>query len=104
MAERDRFYFLHSCYLAVMPILSRRLWHTRAKQKMTKSTIRLVVAFLVGLLSELMPIPGLLAAAIVFPQSIHSDHGIAYLVPAACLNFALFFAASYYAFGRFSQT
>jgi len=70
---------------------------------MTKPTLRLVVAFLVGLVSELMPIPGLLAAAIVFPQGIHSDHGIAYLVLAVCLNFALFFAASYYVFGRFTK-
>ena len=50
-----------------------------------------------------MPVPGLLGAALVFPQGIEGDHGIAYLVLAACLNFALFFAASYYIFGLFTK-
>ena len=36
-------------------------------------------------------------------QGIEGDHGIAYLVLAACLNFALFFAASYYIFGLFTK-
>jgi hypothetical protein len=50
-----------------------------------------------------MPVPGLLGAALVFPQGIEGDHGIAYLGLAACLNFALFFAASYYIFGLFTK-
>ena len=47
--------------------------------------------------------PGLLGAAMVFPQGIESDHGIAYLVLALCLNFAVFFGASYYIIGLLSR-
>ena len=70
---------------------------------MARPKLRLIVALLVGVASEFMPIPGLLGAALVFPQGIESDHGIAYLVLAECLNFALFFAASYYIFGLFTK-
>jgi predicted permease len=70
---------------------------------MARPKLRLIVALLVGVASELMPVPGLLGAALVFPQGIEGDHGIAYLVLAACLNFALFFAASYYIFGLFTK-
>ena len=41
--------------------------------------------------SEFFPIVGLLAAALVFPQGVHSAHPIAYFVLAMSLNFALFF-------------
>jgi predicted permease len=70
---------------------------------MARPKLRLIAALLVGVVSELMPVPGLLGAALVFPQGIEGDHGIAYLVLAACLNFALFFAASYYIFGLFTK-
>jgi hypothetical protein len=36
------------------------------------------VASLVAIVSEFYPIPGLLAAALIFPQGIHSDHAYAY--------------------------
>jgi hypothetical protein len=71
---------------------------------MGRPKLRLIVALLAGVASEFMPIPGLLGAALVFPQGIEGNHGIAYLALAACLNFALCFAASYYIFGLFYKT
>jgi hypothetical protein len=71
---------------------------------MGRPKLRLIVASLVGVASEFMPVPGLLGAALVFPQGIEGNHGIAYLVLAACLNFAVFFAASYYIFGLFTKS
>lgn len=68
---------------------------------MVKAKLRLTVALLVGVASELMPVPGLLGAALVFPQGILGNHGISYLVLALCLNFALSFAVCYYVFGLY---
>jgi hypothetical protein len=56
-----------------------------------------VAALFVGAVSEFFPVPGLLAAALVFPTGIHSGHGTAYLVLALILNFALFFGATFWA-------
>jgi hypothetical protein len=67
---------------------------------MSEKALRLVVALVgacfVGAVSEFFPVPGMLAAALVFPQGVHSDHATAYLVLAICLNFAMFFAATYF--------
>lgn len=54
-----------------------------------------VVASFVALASEFFPVPGLLAAALIFPQGIHSDHANAYLVLALSVNFAIFFIAAF---------
>jgi hypothetical protein len=70
---------------------------------MKKNKLRLIIASLVGLASDFMPVPGMLGAALVFPQGAESDHGLAYLVLALVLNFALFFAVTYYLFGLFSK-
>ena len=70
---------------------------------MRKPKPRLVFALLIAIGSEFLPVPGLLGAAMVFPQGIESDHGIAYLVLALCLNFAVFFGASYYIIGLLSR-
>ncbi|GEM_PF-7128988 len=70
---------------------------------MAKAKLRLIVALLVGIVSGFRPIPGLLGAALVFPQGAEGDHVIAYLVLAECLNFGLVFAATYYIFGLFAK-
>jgi hypothetical protein len=70
---------------------------------MKKNKLRLIIASLIGLASDLMPVPGMLGAALIFPQGAESDHGLAYLVLALVLNFALFFAVTYYLFGLFSK-
>jgi len=70
---------------------------------MKKNKLRLIIASLIGLASDLMPVPGMLGAALLFPQGAESDHGLAYLVLALVLNFALFFAVTYYLFGLFSK-
>jgi hypothetical protein len=62
---------------------------------------RIIIATVVGLVSEFMPIPGMLAAALVFPEGIEGDHGGLYLALAVALNFAFFYTATYYLFGRF---
>jgi hypothetical protein len=70
---------------------------------MARTKLRLIVALLVGIASEFRPVPGLLGAALVFPQGAEGDHGIAYLVLAECLNLGLVFAATYYIFGLFAK-
>src|SRR5579862_7456387 len=60
-----------------------------------------VAALFIGTASEFFPIPGLLAAALVFPEGIHSDHSVAYLVLAMFLNFFLFFIPTFYLFRFF---
>jgi hypothetical protein len=64
---------------------------------------RIIIATVVGLVSEFIPIPGMLAAALVFPEGIEGDHGGLYLALAVALNFAFFYTAAYYLFGRFSK-
>jgi hypothetical protein len=58
----------------------------------------LIVASIVALASDFLPVPGLLAAALVFPQGIHSDHGFAYLALALVINFAIFFIPTFVLF------
>jgi hypothetical protein len=70
---------------------------------MARRKLRLIVALLVGIASEFRPVPGLLGAALVFPQGAEGDHGIAYLVLAECLNFGLVFAATYCILGLFAK-
>jgi hypothetical protein len=62
-----------------------------------------VAALFIGIASEFYPILGMLAAALVFPQGIHSGHGDAYLVLAMLLNFCIFFIATFYVFRFFIQ-
>jgi hypothetical protein len=63
-----------------------------------------MVAVAVGLLSDFMPIFGMLGAALVFPQGAEGDHGFAYLALALVLNFVLLFAATYWVIGLFLRT
>jgi hypothetical protein len=72
--------------------------------RMGKNKLRLIIALLVGFASYFVPIPGLFGAALIFPEGVHSSHGFAYLILALVLNFALFFAATYYLFGLFSKS
>jgi hypothetical protein len=60
-----------------------------------------VAALFIGIASEFFPILGMLAAALVFPQGIHSDHAYAYLALAMSLNFAIFFTSTFYVFRFF---
>lgn len=62
---------------------------------------RLLTALGVSLVSEIRPVPGLLGAALVFPQGIEGDHGYSYLALAMVMNFAVFFAATYFIVGLF---
>lgn len=71
---------------------------------MKNHKLRLIISLLVGLASDFMPVPGMLGAALVFPQGAESDHGLAYLALALGLNFALFFVVTYYLFGLFSKS
>jgi hypothetical protein len=70
---------------------------------MSRLSKRIVLASVVGLVSEIMPVPGLLGAALVFPQGVEGDYPYTYLALAVALNFALFFVVSYYLFGMFSK-
>ena len=76
-------------------------WQANAVQK---KTLRLTVATIVGLVSCAVPVPGMLGAAVVFPEGIEGDHGIVWLVLSLCLNFALFFGIAYLIFGLFSKS
>lgn len=62
---------------------------------MQRNTPRLAAATIVGLVSLVFPVPGMLGAALVFPQGIEGDHGTAWLVLSYCLNFALFSGLAY---------
>jgi hypothetical protein len=44
----------------------------------------------VAVVSKFFPVVGMFAAAFVFPDGIHSGHGMAYLVLAMVLNFTIF--------------
>jgi phosphotransferase system glucose/maltose/N-acetylglucosamine-specific IIC component len=70
---------------------------------MIRPSRRIIVASIVGLASEFIGVPGLLGAALIFPQGIEGDHGWLYLALAAIINFALFFAVAYYFFGLLSK-
>ncbi len=54
-----------------------------------------VLPMVIGLISEVIPVPGLLAAALVFPTGIHSGYGTTYVVLALLINFVLFAGGSY---------
>ena len=71
------------------------------KERTLGIAIAWVAALFVGVASEFYPILGMLAAALVFPQGIHSGHGTAYLVLAMLLNFVIFFAITLYVFRYF---
>jgi hypothetical protein len=70
---------------------------------MKRQTLRWTVATAIGLASDFLPVPGMLGAALVFPQGAEGDHGIAYLVLALSLNFALFFGLTFLIFELFSK-
>ena len=70
---------------------------------MRRNTPRLAAATVVGLVSLVLPLPGMLGAALVFPQGIDGYDGIAWLVLSYCLNFALFFGVAYSVLGLFSK-
>ena len=70
---------------------------------MKRNPPRLAAATVVGLVSLVLPLPGMLGAALVFRQGIEGDHGIAWLVLSYCLNFALFFGIAYAILGLFSR-
>ena len=69
---------------------------------MTEQTLRRFIPWLaaifIGAASEFYPIVGMFAAALVFPEGIHSGHGTAYLVLAIVLNFAIISAATFLIF------
>jgi predicted permease len=69
-----------------------------------KKTLRCVVAAVVGLASDCVPVFGMLGAALVFPQGAEGDHGFAYLALALVLNFVLFFGITYWIVGRLLRT
>jgi hypothetical protein len=71
---------------------------------MSRQKKRLIIASVVGLvLSFIVGVPGLLGAALIFPEGIEGNHGWMYLVLATAINFALFFAASYFLVGLLSK-
>jgi hypothetical protein len=63
---------------------------------------RVITSAIIGLvLSMFVGVPGLLLAALVFPEGIHSGHALLYLGLATIVNFSLFFAATYYLLKKF---
>ena len=68
-----------------------------------KKVSRIIVASLVGLASDCYPIPGYLLAALIFPEGAESTYAVAWLVLALLVNFALFFAITYYVAGFFAK-
>jgi Kef-type K+ transport system membrane component KefB len=65
---------------------------------------RLIIASLVAsVLSLIVGVPGLLGAALIFPEGIEGDHGWMYLALATAINFVLFFTVAYYLIGLFSK-
>lgn len=70
---------------------------------MRRPSKRIIIASVIGLVSEIAPVPGLLGAALVFPQGIEGDYPYTYLALAVVLNFTLFFGLAYYVFGLFSK-
>ena len=71
---------------------------------MSRQKKRIIIASVVGLVLSLFAgVPGLLGAALIFPEGIEGDHGFLYLALATAINFALFFASTYYLFGLFSK-
>ena len=73
------------------------------KEKTLWKVSGFAAALFVAIASEFFPVVGLLAAALVFPEGIHSDHATAYLVLAMSLNFAIFFMATYGLFRFFMR-
>ena len=70
---------------------------------MKRNVPTLAAATVVGLLSLVLPVPGMLGAALLFQQGIEGDDGIAWLVLSYCFNFALFFVIVYAVLGFFSK-
>jgi hypothetical protein len=71
---------------------------------MSRQKKRIIIASVVGLvLSLILGVPGLLAAALIFPQGIEGDHGLMYLALATAINFTLFFTAIYFLVGLLSK-
>ena len=53
------------------------------------------VPVIIGIVSELLPLPGALAAALVFPEGIHSSNPTAYFYLSFALNFLIVAGSSY---------
>ncbi len=71
---------------------------------MSRQKKRIIIASVVGIvLSLILGVPGLLGAALIFPEGIEGNHGLMYLALATAINFTLFFAATYYLVGLFSK-
>ena len=64
---------------------------------------RLAAATIVGLISLMLPVAGMLGASLVFPQGIVGDHAMAWLVLSYCFNFGLFFGVAYVILGFFAR-
>jgi hypothetical protein len=71
---------------------------------MSRQKKRIIIASVVGLaLSLVLGVPGLLGAALIFPEGIEGNHAWMYLALATAINFALFSAVIYYLIGVFSK-
>jgi len=71
---------------------------------MSRQKKRILIASVVGLLlSLILGVPGLLGAALIFPEGIEGNHGWMYLALATAINFTLFFAVIYYLVGLLSK-
>jgi hypothetical protein len=59
---------------------------------------RVIISALLGIAIPWIPglwFPGMLLAAIVFPQGIHSDYGDAYMILAFAIDFILYGSLAY---------
>ena len=73
-------------------------WMTRATQKLKSLSARkraLVMSVMIGLLSDLYPIPGFFFAALFFQGGVHTDQPVEYIVTAFAFNFLVFFIVSF---------
>ena len=70
--------------------------------KLSKGSI-LAISAALGIASDVIPplaVPGLLAAALVFREGVHSDYGLAYIYLALGINFCLVGGVSYWMLRR----
>ncbi len=63
--------------------------------------LRVSIACITALLSEIRPLPGLMGAALIFPQGAESEYALSYLVVAMLMNFAIVFSVTYLIFRFF---
>ena len=66
------------------------------------SSSRMIIACLVGAVSDILPLPGMLAASVLFPEGIHSSHPNAFIALTLFANFVVVSLLAYFIISLFS--